>query len=50
MGKKAVVVGAVAQTIPDIDTVSALWLDPASSVVSHRFLTHSISFAISVAI
>ena len=50
LGKKAVVVGAVAQTIPDIDTVSALWLDPASSVVSHRFLTHSISFAISVAI
>lgn len=45
-GKGALVVGAVAQVLPDIDTVSVLWQDPASSVVSHRYLTHSILFVI----
>ncbi len=48
-GKRAMVVGALAQAFPDIDTVSVLWLDPASSVVSHRYLTHSILFAIAAA-
>jgi inner membrane protein len=46
LGKRAIVLGAVAQVLPDIDTISALWLNPASSVVSHRYLTHSISFTI----
>lgn len=45
-GRRAMLVGAGAQALPDIDTVTALWLDPASSVVAHRYLTHSVSFAL----
>jgi len=46
IGKKALIAGAVAQNIPDIDVISALWMDPSSSVLAHRGLTHSFLFAI----
>lgn len=46
IGKKALIAGALAQNIPDIDVVSALWMDPSSSVLAHRGLTHSFLFVV----
>jgi inner membrane protein len=36
--------GALAQSIPDIDFISALWNDTASNLLAHRGFTHSILF------
>ncbi len=47
-GKKAMFWGALAQSIPDIDFISAAWLGPAENLLSHRGFTHSICFAILV--
>ena len=38
--------GALAQSIPDIDFVAAFWNDTASNLLAHRGFTHSILFAI----
>jgi inner membrane protein len=45
-GKKAMIWGAVAQSIPDIDFVSSLWLNTSESLLAHRGFTHSLLFAI----
>ena len=45
-GKKAMIWGALAQSIPDIDFLAALWLDPSEALLAHRGFTHSILFAI----
>ena len=37
--------GALAQSIPDIDFLSAFWNDTASNLLAHRGFTHSILFA-----
>lgn len=47
-GKKAMLWGALAQSIPDIDFIAASWLSPAENLVAHRGFTHSILFAILV--
>lgn len=44
LGKKALLIGAVAQSLPDVDFISALWLDTARSVWAHRGITHSFLF------
>jgi len=44
LGKKALVVGALAQLIPDIDFLCALWMDPSSNALAHRGFTHSLLF------
>ena len=44
IGKKALIAGALAQTIPDIDFVSAFWLTPAEQLLAHRGITHSFFF------
>src|SRR4029078_1908313 len=44
VGKKAVIAGAIAQTIPDIDFISAFWLTPAEQLLAHRGITHSFLF------
>jgi inner membrane protein len=46
LGKRAMLLGALAQSIPDIDFVSALWNDPASNLLAHRGFTHSLLFAV----
>jgi len=38
--------GAIAQSIPDIDIISSLWLGPAENLLAHRGFTHSILFAV----
>jgi inner membrane protein len=50
LGRKAMVWGIIAQSIPDIDFISASWLNTTSSLLAHRGFTHSILFAIVVAL
>lgn len=45
VGRKAMLWGILAQSIPDIDFVSAAWLDTPSLLLAHRGFTHSILFA-----
>ncbi len=44
LGKKALLIGAVANSLPDIDFVASFWLDTAHDVWAHRGLTHSFLF------
>ena len=44
IGKKALLLGALAQSIPDIDFISAFWLTPAEQLLAHRGFTHSFVF------
>lgn len=48
LGKKAIILGAIAQNIPDIDFVASFWLPTASDVLAHRGFTHSLLFALLV--
>lgn len=45
VGRKAVIWGICAQSIPDIDFIATSWLDTSSSLLAHRGFTHSILFA-----
>ncbi len=45
IGKKALLIGAVAQNLPDIDAIDALFLSPAENLLVHRGLTHSLLLA-----
>jgi inner membrane protein len=38
--------GAFAQSLPDIDFISAFWNNPASNLLAHRGFTHSVFFAL----
>lgn len=44
VGKKALILGAVAQSLPDIDFVASFWLNPANDLLAHRGFTHSFLF------
>ena len=44
VGRKAMLWGALAQSIPDIDFLAALWMDTPSSLLAHRGFTHSLLF------
>ena len=46
IGKRAMLLGAVAQSIPDIDFIASSWLSTAESLLAHRGFTHSILFVI----
>jgi len=46
LGRKALVLGAVANSLPDIDFVAGLWLSPANDLLAHRGFTHSLLFVI----
>ncbi len=45
-GKKAMLWGALAQSIPDVDFIAGFWLSPADNLLAHRGFTHSILFAL----
>lgn len=45
-GKKAMLWGALAQSIPDIDFIAASWLSTTENLLAHRGFTHSILFAV----
>ncbi len=44
LGKKAMIWGALAQSIPDIDFIASFWLDTTSNLLAHRGFTHSLLF------
>jgi len=46
LGKKALLLGALAQNIPDIDFVASFWLPTTSDLLAHRGFTHSFLFTI----
>lgn len=46
VGKKAMIWGALAQSIPDIDFIAAFWLNTSDNLLAHRGFTHSILFSL----
>ncbi len=50
LGKKALLIGAIAGNLPDIDFVASFWLDSARDVWFHRGITHSLLFVIIVSL
>ena len=50
LGRKAMVWGMIAQSFPDIDFIAASWLNTPSALLAHRGFTHSILFAVIVAL
>lgn len=48
LGKKAMLWGALAQSIPDIDFVASFWMDTSSNLLAHRGFTHSFLFCLLV--
>jgi inner membrane protein len=44
LGKKAMLLGAIAQSLPDIDFIASFWLDTSQDVLAHRGITHSFLF------
>jgi inner membrane protein len=45
-GKKAMLWGALAQSIPDVDFMASFWLNTPENLLAHRGFTHSFLFAI----
>jgi inner membrane protein len=46
IGKKAMLYGAIAASLPDIDFIASFWLGTADDLMAHRGFTHSFLFAI----
>lgn len=46
IGKKALLIGGIAQSIPDFDFITSLWMSPAEQLLAHRGITHSFLFVI----
>src|SRR5579872_7486382 len=46
IGKKAMLYGAIAASLPDIDFISSFWLDTADDLMAHRGFTHSFLFGL----
>ncbi len=44
IGKKAMLWGALASNLPDIDVITNIWMTHADSLLAHRGFTHSILF------
>src|ERR1700744_2761245 len=50
LGKKVLLIGAIAANLPDIDFVASFWLDSARDVWFHRGITHSLLFVVVVSL
>ncbi len=48
IGKKAMIYGALAASLPDIDFIASFWLNAADDLMAHRGFTHSFLFALLV--
>jgi len=46
IGNRAILWGAVAGTIPDLDIISNLWMDDIDALAFHRGISHSFLFAV----
>ena len=49
LGNRALWLGAVGGTIPDLDVLGGLWLDPLDNLAFHRGITHSVLFMVLLA-
>lgn len=49
LGKKALLLGALAQSFPDVDGLASLWLSPTENLLFHRSVTHSFAFVVVIA-
>lgn len=47
-GKRALLLGAVAQSLPDIDFIASFWLPTTRDLIAHRGITHSFLFLVLV--
>lgn len=45
-GRKAILWGALAQSVPDIDFVAGMWMPVSTELLAHRGITHSFVFAL----
>ena len=45
-GRKAILWGALAQSVPDIDFIAGMWMPVSTELLAHRGITHSFIFAI----
>lgn len=50
LGKKALLIGAFANSIPDFDFISAFWMDVDKNLLAHRGFAHSILFGILISV
>jgi inner membrane protein len=46
LGKKAMLLGALAQSIPDFDFLASFWSNASTYLLAHRGFTHSIVFTV----
>jgi inner membrane protein len=46
LGRKAMLLGAIANSLPDVDAIASFWLDTARDVWAHRGITHSFFFVL----
>lgn len=46
LGKKAMLWGALAQSIPDIDFIASFWMETSANLLAHRGFTHSLLFCL----
>lgn len=46
LGRRASLIGAFANSVPDFDFLAAFWLDTDDNLLAHRGFTHSFVFAI----
>lgn len=44
LGNKALIWGAIAGTVPDLDVLGGVFLDPLANLAFHRGITHSVLF------
>jgi inner membrane protein len=44
-GRKAILWGALAQSVPDIDFIAGIWMPVSTELLAHRGITHSFLFA-----
>ncbi|MDP4149575.1 MAG: metal-dependent hydrolase [Bacteroidota bacterium] len=50
LGKRAMLIGAIAQSLPDIDFITSFGWDTSRDLLSHRGFTHSFSFVVLAAV
>jgi inner membrane protein len=48
--KKAMLWGALAQSIPDIDFLASFWMNTSGNLLAHRGFTHSFLFVAIIAV
>jgi len=49
LGKRAMLWGAAAHSLPDIDFLSSFWLSTPAALLAHRGITHSLFFGLAAA-